>query len=227
MNGYPVPFAPCTPSNNCFAVGHGTTFTVPPAFLHGALNTLAIVVYNQGAWTGLAVNATLSSDCSGSENGVANQCATLKVCKVAGPGVASGTPFTFGYTDNFGSGTGSIPAGPDRRILQTDDQRSRWNEGSHRRDPTAGRHCIEHCRGAACQSDRFEPGHWYSRRASYRRDGGDLYRRESKGRIGLSGDMQAVHRQLDDCAPVLCHLQSHSGKCWTDRCSGGRLLASL
>ena len=109
VNGHPVPFAPCTPSNNCFAVGHGTTFTVPPAFLHGALNTLAIVVYNQGAWTGLAVNATLSSDCSGSENGVTNQCATLKVCKVAGPGVASGTPFTFGYTDHFGSGTGRFP----------------------------------------------------------------------------------------------------------------------
>ena len=37
---------------------------------------------------------------------------TLKVCKVAGFGVAVGTPITFNYKTKSGSGTVTVPAGP-------------------------------------------------------------------------------------------------------------------
>jgi hypothetical protein len=106
----------CMPANDdCFAIGHGTAFTIPASALVPlpAHNTMTIIVYNFGSWTGLSVNATLTGDCSGSGvNGTTNQCGNLKVCKVAGPGVASGTPFTFNYTSAHASGSASIPAGP-------------------------------------------------------------------------------------------------------------------
>jgi hypothetical protein len=40
------------------------------------------------------------------------ECGILKGCKVAGPGVAVGTPFTFTHSSSYGSGTATLPAGP-------------------------------------------------------------------------------------------------------------------
>ena len=40
------------------------------------------------------------------------RCGVLKGCKVAGSGVKVGTPFTFNFTDPYGSGTPTILAGP-------------------------------------------------------------------------------------------------------------------
>jgi hypothetical protein len=112
VNG--VPLGPLCLTNTCFQASHGTNFnfTIPAGILHPlpAYNTLTIVVYNSGGYTGLEFNATLTSTCSGA-NGT-TQCGNLKLCKVAGPGVASGTPFTFNYTSVPASGTASIPAGP-------------------------------------------------------------------------------------------------------------------
>jgi hypothetical protein len=40
------------------------------------------------------------------------ECGVIKGCKVAGPGIAVGTPFTFTHSDSYSSGTATIPAGP-------------------------------------------------------------------------------------------------------------------
>jgi hypothetical protein len=40
------------------------------------------------------------------------ECGIIKGCKVAGPGIAVGTPFTFTHSDPYSSGTATIPAGP-------------------------------------------------------------------------------------------------------------------
>ncbi|MGA3162014.1 MAG: hypothetical protein ABSC77_12430 [Terracidiphilus sp.] len=40
------------------------------------------------------------------------KCGIIKGCKVAGLGVAVGTPFAFTHTDPYGTGTATIPAGP-------------------------------------------------------------------------------------------------------------------
>lgn len=89
FNGTPTPFS----------------FTNPADFVAG-VNVLRIRVENLEVWTGLAVNATVTSTCANA------QCGNLKLCKVAGPGVTASTPFTFNYTSIFGSGTASVPAGP-------------------------------------------------------------------------------------------------------------------
>jgi hypothetical protein len=40
------------------------------------------------------------------------ECGIIKGCKVAGPGIAVGTPFTFTHSTPISSGTAAIPAGP-------------------------------------------------------------------------------------------------------------------
>lgn len=40
------------------------------------------------------------------------ECGIIKGCKVAGPGIAVGTPFTFTHSTPYSSGTATIPAGP-------------------------------------------------------------------------------------------------------------------
>jgi hypothetical protein len=40
------------------------------------------------------------------------ECGIIKGCKVAGPGIAVGTPFTFTHSTPISSGTATIPAGP-------------------------------------------------------------------------------------------------------------------
>ncbi len=102
-SGYPLY---CNLHPGCFA-GTPTpfSFTNPADFVAG-VNTLRIRVRNLELWTGLEVNATLTSTCANA------QCGNVKLCKVAGPGVAASTPFTFNYSSIRGSGTASIPAGP-------------------------------------------------------------------------------------------------------------------
>ncbi|MGA3372121.1 MAG: hypothetical protein ABSC48_10220 [Terracidiphilus sp.] len=102
-SGYPLY---CNLHAGCFA-GTPTafSFTNPADFVAG-VNTLRIRVRNLELWTGLEVNATLTSTCANA------QCGNVKLCKVAGPGVAASTPFTFNYSSIHGSGTASIPAGP-------------------------------------------------------------------------------------------------------------------
>jgi hypothetical protein len=112
LNGHP--FAPfnspfplyCNLHFGCWA-GTPTPFSfVNPADFVVGVNRLRIRVRNLEEWTGLAVNATLTSTCANA------QCGNLKLCKVAGPGVAASTPFTFNYTSIPATGTASIPAGP-------------------------------------------------------------------------------------------------------------------
>jgi hypothetical protein len=40
------------------------------------------------------------------------ECGIIKGCKVAGPGITVGTPYTFTHADPYSSGTATIPAGP-------------------------------------------------------------------------------------------------------------------
>jgi hypothetical protein len=40
------------------------------------------------------------------------KCGIIKGCKVAGPGIAVDTPYTFTHSDSYSSGTATIPAGP-------------------------------------------------------------------------------------------------------------------
>ncbi|HEY1257155.1 MAG TPA: hypothetical protein VGF01_20485, partial [Terracidiphilus sp.] len=111
LNGHPYapfnsPFPQyCNLHPDCFT-GTPTafSFTNPADFVVG-VNRLRIRVRNLEFWTGLAVNASVTSTCANA------QCSNVKLCKVAGPGVAAGTPFTFNYTFGSNSGSASIPAG--------------------------------------------------------------------------------------------------------------------
>jgi hypothetical protein len=96
-----------SPTQNCgpFNGSPGNFSFTGPAFFQAGTNTFHADVQNiGGAPTGLMIAATLKAVCKAStEQGI------LKVCKVAGPGIAVGTPFT--YTAG-GSNPFTVPAGP-------------------------------------------------------------------------------------------------------------------
>ncbi len=89
---------------NSYCFQAPTAFTASTPFLPG-LNSLSVVVYNFGGPTGASVSATLSGTCVGSK---CERGGLLKICKVAGLGVATGTSFSF----TAGSSTFTVPAGP-------------------------------------------------------------------------------------------------------------------
>ena len=92
----------CT-NNNCFNQPP-TTFSTVTGFVPN-LNSLSVVVYNASSYTGASVNAKLSGTCVRS---CEQRSGFLKVCKVAGPGIAIGTLFNF----TAGASTFTVPAGP-------------------------------------------------------------------------------------------------------------------
>ena len=103
----------CTCSTSlCFKIP-GTPFAFNHNTLRTGLNTLTIVVQNDGpSWTGLAVTAELSGAICGAA--CVPPTGLIKVCKVAGPGVPVGAPFTFTIGSSvisIGSTTITVPAG--------------------------------------------------------------------------------------------------------------------
>jgi hypothetical protein len=70
------------------------------------LNTIHFLVHDGGEVTGIDYSLAITIP------SVDESCAVLKVCKVAGFGVAVGTPYTFGYKLPNGSGKVTVPAGP-------------------------------------------------------------------------------------------------------------------
>lgn len=90
--------------------GGSANFTTPTAFSTAAgfqagTNVVDFLVEDHTPpSTGLDFSATVTY--------VGGQCGVLKICKVAGFGIAVGTPFTFKYATVSGSGTVTVPAGP-------------------------------------------------------------------------------------------------------------------
>lgn len=106
VNGNSVPSVPlCSNPNACPTVV--TAFSIPRTNLQSGVNTITIVVHNAGFNTGLAVTATLNGTCG---DACVPRSGLLKICKVAGSGVAVGTPFTF--TVSGVSASYPVPAGP-------------------------------------------------------------------------------------------------------------------
>ncbi|MEI9887906.1 MAG: hypothetical protein WDN08_15670 [Rhizomicrobium sp.] len=123
LNG--TALAPCGP---CFGgPAAGTPFT--GSNLHQGLNSLSVYVNNIGGQSGAAVVARLLGQCG--EVCLLPDSGLLKICKVAGPGVALGTPFVFtagaaGVTVAAGSGPGgtcvvgpSLPIGSTVTVRET------------------------------------------------------------------------------------------------------------
>jgi hypothetical protein len=102
LNGFAV--ASCT-SGTCF-YNSPFSFTAFTPFLPG-INSLTVVVHNDGAYTGVAVKAELAGICLGKS--CVDKAGRLKICKVAGLGVAPGTPVNFTATSRPPF---SVPAGP-------------------------------------------------------------------------------------------------------------------